>query len=140
MTVIDPRAVPIRTLVQSFLTVMHQNGVKTLVLFEQGTQRTTAMNHADAETSARSHFAIKDGAIEAVAIALHTFRFTDGSKLDSVMDACSLHPCALLEGGKPVPWDELPEEAKGAHRVLAGALVAAAIAFNPPKQSPILQG
>jgi hypothetical protein len=138
MTVIDPRAVPIQHVVQGFLTVMHQHNIKALVLFEQGTQRTVAMNHADAETAARSQFAIKDGAIEAVAVALHTYRFTDGSKLDSVMDACSLHPCALLEDGKPVPWDELPEEAKAAHRALAGALVATAVAFNPPKQSPIL--
>jgi hypothetical protein len=135
MTVVDPSMVPVQNLVRSFLTAMMGQGTKALVVFLQGNQGGIAVNHPDAEATARNMLSIKDGALEVAAIALHAFRFTSGDELDKVMDRCSLHPCALYENeqGKSVPWDELPEEVKQAHRVIANAIVGTAIAHNPPK-------
>jgi hypothetical protein len=135
MTVIDPGMVPVQNLVQSFLTAMARAGAKALVVFLQGNQGGIAVNHPDAEATARNMLSIKDGALEVAASALHAFRFTQGGELDKVMDRCSLHPCALYENEqqKSVPWDELPEEVKQAHRVIANAIVGTAVAHNPPK-------
>lgn len=136
MTVIDPGMVPVQNLVQSFLTALAKVGAKAHVVFLQGTQVGIATNHSDAEATARNMLSIKDGALEVAAVALHAFRFVqEGSELDKVMDRCSLHPCALYENeqSKSVPWDELPEEVKQAHRIVANAIVGTAIAHNPPK-------
>jgi len=135
MTVVDPSMVPVQNLVQSFLTAMIGKGAKTCVVFLHGTQGGVATNHPDAEATARNMLSIKDGALEMAAVALHAFRFTQGDELDKVMDRCSLHPCALYETeqGKSIPWDELPEEVKQAHRVIANAIVGTAVAFTPPK-------
>jgi hypothetical protein len=136
VTVIDPSMVPVQNLVQSFLTAMMGKGAKAFVVFLQGTQMGVATNHPDAEATARNALSIKDGALEMAAVALHAFRFTQqGDELDKVMDRCSLHPCAIYENEqqKSVPWDELPEEVKQAHRVVANAVVGTAIAHTPPK-------
>ena len=135
MSITDPSMVPVQNLVQSFLTAMARVGAKALVVFLQGTQAGIATNHSDAEATARNMLSIKDGALEVAAVALHAFRFTNGNELDKVMDRCSLHPCALYEDEqqKSVLWDELPEEVKQAHRVVANAIVGTAIAHNPPK-------
>ena len=135
MTVIDPGMVPVQNLVQSFLTAMMGKGAKAFVVFLQGTQMGVATNHPDAEATARNALSIKDGALEMAAVALHAFRFVQGDELDKVMDRCSLHPCAIYEDAqqKAIPWDELPEEVKQAHRVVANGIVGTAIAYNPPK-------
>ena len=135
MSITDPSMVPVQNLVQSFLTAMMRVGAKALVVFLQGTQAGIATNHSDAEATARNMLSIKDGALEIAAVALHAFRFVQGDELDKVMDRCSLHPCALYENEqqKSVPWDELPEEVKQAHRIVANAIVGTAVAHNPPK-------
>lgn len=141
MTIRSVSDVPIENLVQSFLHAMISLNAKTCVVFLRGTDAVVAKNHADAEATARNLFTIKDGAIEAAAIALHAFRFVQGDKLDETMNRCSLHPCAAYENeqGRPVAWDDLPAEAKEAHRLVAAAVVGAAVAHNPPPKTPLVR-
>lgn len=131
MRSLDPNQIPIHNIVQGFLSAMIKYGAKTFVVFQHDNQAAIAMNHQDAEATARNLLTIKDGALDVAAAALHAFRFT----ADTQLDACSLHPCALVEkeAGAPIPWDDLPQEVKDAHRLVAGAIVGAAIAYNPPK-------
>ncbi len=143
---IDPKAIPVQTLVGSFLKAMAGRGAEACVVFRLGAQVATASNREGAETMARSVFAIQDGAIETAAIALHTFRLeppkdpNGTALLPSAL--CSIVPCAgheLETGGVPVTWDDLPEPIREAHRLVAKAIVAAAVAHKVPEESKLVK-
>lgn len=150
---IDPNAIPTQVFVGSFLKAMAGRGIEACVVFRQGTAVTTASNREGAETMARSVFAIQDGAIETAAIALHTYRVTpasepaaeDGTNPDNALTAalCSIVVCAGHEiehgTGKPVKWDDLPEVVREAHRVVAQAVIAAAVAHKVPEKSALIK-
>jgi hypothetical protein len=141
---IDPKSIPATVLVSSFLKAMAKNGVETCVVFRHGTAAAVASNREGAEDMAKSVFAIQDGALEVAAIALHAYRITtapqpNGTDQDkpAPVALCSLALCAgheLEEGkGEAVKWDDLPEPIRQAHRLVAGALVAAAVAHKTPQ-------
>ena len=147
---IDPKAIPVTALVGSFLKAMAQHGNAAVVVFQHGTAVATASNREGAETMARSVFAIQDGALEVAAVALHTYRVTppaavDGTDPENVAETtlCALVVCAghELEHGKgqPVKWDDLPEPIREAHRIVAKATVAAAVAHKVPEESKLIK-
>lgn len=143
---IDPAAVPVTALVGSFLKAMAKHNTETCVVFRHGTAAAVASNRDGAEDMARSVFAIQDGALEVAAIALHTYRMApaapttaeDGTDPNNTNETalCSLVVCAgheLDQGKGPVKWDDLPEPIREAHRVVAKAVVAAAVAHKTPQ-------
>jgi len=150
---IDPNAIPTQVFVGSFLKAMAGRGIETCVVFRHGTQAAVASNRDGAEVMAKSVFAIQDGAIEAAAIALHACRLTppvaeDGTDPDNTntVALCSLVVCAgheLEQGisGKDaqVTWDDLPEPIREAHRLVAKAVIAAAVAHKAPEQSKLVK-
>jgi hypothetical protein len=153
---IDPKAIPVTALVGSFLKAMAAHGTETCVVFKHGTQVAVASNREGAETMAKSVFAIQDGAIETAAIALHAYRVTpaaetaakDGTDPNNpaTVALCSLVMCAghelehaLQNGGEPVKWDDLPEPIRAAHRIVAQAVIAAAVAHKVPEDSKIVK-
>lgn len=148
MSMIDPRAIPVPVLVKSFLKAMAQNEAEAFVAFRKGTNGGYASNRVSAEAMARQLLTIQEGAIEVAAVALHAFRFVRPGQadqpapaIDPIVDFCSLHVCAIheQEAGAFIPWDKLVDEVKDAHRKLAGALIAAAVAHNLPAESSIIQ-
>lgn len=139
---IDPKAIPVTALVGSFLKAMAKHNTEACVVFRHGTQVATASNREGAEDMAKSVFAIQDGALEVAAIALHTFRVNpvaaDGTNPsnEKTVALCSLVLCAgheLEHGGDPVKWDDLPEPIREAHRLVARAVVASAVAHKAPQ-------
>jgi hypothetical protein len=154
---IDPNAIPAQVMVGSFLKAMAGKGVEACVVFRHGTAAAVASNREGAETMARSVFAIQDGAIEVAAIALHTYRVTLASSpeaADGTVDAnaaalaaasalCSIVACAGHElavgNGAPVKWDDLPEPVREAHRLVAKAIIAAAVAHKVPEESKLVK-
>lgn len=145
MSMIDPKQVPVQVLVTSFLKAMIKNGVETCVIFKQGTSGGIASNHPNAEVTARSLLNIADGAIEVAAVALHASRLvpvTEGepAPVDDTRGLCTIVVCAghELAQGKQVSWDELPNEIREAHRLVAKAAIGAAVAHKPPPKSPLV--
>lgn len=148
---IDPNAIPTQVFVGSFLKAMAGRGIETCVVFRHGSQVATASNRDGAEVMAKSVFAIQDGAIEAAAVALHTFRVTppatetaaDGTdpNVSRTVTLCSIVVCAghELEKGAAVSWDELPEPVRDAHRFAAQAVIAAAVAHKVPEKSTLVK-
>lgn len=149
---IDPNAIPTQHFVGSFLKAMAKRNIEACVVFRHGTQVATASNREGAETMARSVFAIQDGAIEVAAIALHAYRMTptpppvaeDGAAPETVQPTalCSIVVCAgheLEKGGDPVKWDDLPEPVREAHRIVAQAVIAAAVAHKVPEASKLIK-
>ena len=149
---IDPKAVPVTALVGSFLKAMAAHGTEACVVFKHGTQVATASNREGAETMARSVFAIQDGAIETAAVALHTYRWKervspttaeDGTDPNNTEETtvCSLVMCAghELAAAGPVKWDDLPDPIREAHRIVAKAIIAAAVAHKVPEASKIIK-
>lgn len=142
---IDPRQVPIKVLVTSFLQAMIKNNVETCVVFRHGNQAAVASNHANAEVTARTMLSIADGAIEVAAIALHASRLVpvaegEPAPADDTRGLCTIVPCAghELAAGKPVSWDELPDNIREAHRRVAKAVIGAAVSHRPPPPSTIV--
>src|SRR5574341_1130743 len=120
-------------MVGSFLKAMMKNGIETVVVFK------------DAETMARTVLNIQDGAIEVAAIALHASRLVPAAEsepapADDSRGLCTIVVCAghELAQGKPVSWDDLPNEIREAHRLVAKAAISAAVAHKPPPPSPIV--
>jgi hypothetical protein len=145
---IDPKAIPAKVMVGSFLKAMAGNGVEACVVFKHGTQVAVASNREGAETMARSVFAIQDGAIETAAIALHTYRMTPAATPENGTDPatvetslCTLVVCAghELASAGPAKWDDLPEPVREAHRIVAKAVIAAAVAHKIPEESKIVK-
>lgn len=149
---IDPNAIPAQVMVGSFLKAMAGKGVEACVVFRHGTAVATASNRESAETMARSVFTIQDGAIEVAAIAIHAYRMTpvaaDGTDPNNTATValCSLVTCAgheleqvLTNEGKPVTWDDLPEPIREAHRLVAKAVIAAAVAHKVPEESKLVK-
>ena len=142
---IDPRQVPLKVLVTSFLQAMIKNGVQTCVIFQHGNQAAIASNHSNAETIARNLLNIADGAIEAAAISLHASRLVpvaegEPAPADDTRGLCTIVPCAghELATGKQVSWDELPDNIREAHRLVAKAVIGAAVAHRQPPPSSIV--
>lgn len=139
---IDPNAIPVNAIVGSFLKALAKRGVETCVVFRSGTNVAVASNRDGAEVMAKSVFAIQDGALEVAAIALHACRLsttaadgTDPSNTNEV-SLCSIVACAgheLEHGGVAAKWDDLPESIREAHRLVARAVVAAAVAHKTPQ-------
>lgn len=145
---IDVNAVPVPVLVKSFLTAMAKHQAVTAVVFQHGDQQGVATNRPEAEAMARSYFSIQDGAIEVAAIALHASRLApepnaaEPAPAEDTRGLCSIVVCAghELVQGKPVTWDDLPDELREAHRLVAKAVIGAAVAHKPePKESRIIK-
>lgn len=149
---IDPKAIPAQVLVGSFLKAMAGKGVEACVVFRHGTAVATASNREGAEAMAKSVFAIENGAIEVASIALHTFRLTPEPTSEDPPGAvpaalCSIVPCAGHEldhvnaqgDAEPVKWDDLPEPIREAHRLVAKAVIAAAVAHKVPEESKLVK-
>lgn len=140
---IDPRAIPVQVMVSSFLKAMIKNQIPTTVVWRDGNQVHIGSNIQEAEDTARSVFNVREGADEVAAIALHAFRVApaeqpdaEASPNDAPRGLCTIVLCAAheLKEGKPVPWDELPNEIRDVHRLVAKAAIGAAVAHNPPKE------
>lgn len=143
MTIQNISDIPAETLVSSFISAMAQHGAPTCVVYLVGTKAMVQATNPAALATARNAILVKDGALEAAAVALHTFRFVhgEGGAIDEAMNRCALHACAVFEEdkGKAQSWDELPEEVKEAHRLFAGSVIAAALAHNPTPESKIIK-
>lgn len=140
---IDVRSVPVPALVKGFLDAMRKNQAEAWLIFKQGTSGGVASNKDTAESMARSHLAIKDGALEVAAIALHVWRMAPAASgaetapsADDTTGLCSIVLCAghELAVGKAVAWDDLPDEIREAHRAVAKVVVGAAVGHCPPLQ------
>jgi hypothetical protein len=140
---IDVKAVPVPVLVTSFLSAMAKNQAEAAVVFQYSGKQAVATNKSTAEAMARTYFAVKDGALEVAAIALHAWRMvpekTASENVDNPAGLCSIVLCAGHElsvgGGNAVPWDELPEPIREAHRLAAKVAIAAAVAHQPAKEA-----
>lgn len=152
MGMIDPRAIPPQVMIKSFLTAMAKIGYEVFVAFKQngGKDGGYASNKESAEALARQMLAIQEGAVDVAAAAIHSWRMsptdTSGvaapSTVDDTRGLCSIVVCAghELAQAKPVPWDDLPQEVKEAHRLVAKAVIAAAVAHKiPPPESKIIK-
>lgn len=142
---IDPRQIPVNVMVGSFLKAMMKNGIETVVVFKDANKISVATNREGAETMARTVLNIQDGAIEVAAIALHASRLVPAAEgepvpVDDSRGLCTIVVCAghELAQGKPVSWDDLPNEIREAHRLVAKAAISAAVAHKPPPPSPIV--
>jgi hypothetical protein len=148
MHMIDVGGVPVGALVKGFLDAMVKKRAETCVVFLHDGKLGVATNKTTAETMARNYFSVKDGALEVAAIALHAWRMApeqseEPTPVDNPAGLCSIVLCAghELAAGKPVPWDELPEPVREAHRLVAKVVVAAAVAHQPAREeaSPIVK-
>jgi hypothetical protein len=141
MHMIDVKGVPVPAIIKGFLDAMSKHKAETWLIYKQGASGAVASNQPTAETMARSHLVVQDGAIEVAAIALHVYRMApttaEPESVDSPTGLCSIVLCAAHElsagDGKPQSWDDLPEAVREAHRLVAKAAIAAAVAHQPKR-------
>lgn len=132
--------VPFPALVKGFLLAAQEHHYETTVVAIPRNGGPTSVSSNNGETGiakARAQLLIQNGAIERTAMALHNFRFVEhGKTLDPEMDMCSIGVClnagARGEDGEFVmagrmPWGELPDIIKEAHRTFAKVVIGTAL-------------
>jgi hypothetical protein len=144
---IDPKAIPVRVIIGSMLKALGQRTVEACVVFREGTHAAVMSNREGADAMARAVFAIQDGALEKAAVALHASRLeppkgeASGGEPPEQTALCNLVACAghELEAGGPVTWENLPEPLKEAHRLVAKAVVATAVAHKNAREERVIK-
>ena len=132
--------VPFRDIIKGFLKAAQEEHHDTTVVAVPRNGGPTIVSSNNGETAigkARAQLLIQNGAIERTAMALHNFRFVEkGKTLDPEMDMCSIGVCLNAGSTQPngefllagkMPWDELPEIIREAHRTLATVVIGTAL-------------
>lgn len=143
--------VPFPDLVRGFLVAAQEDHYETTVIAIPRNGGATVVSSNNGETAigkARAQLLIQNGAIERTAMALHAFRFVEeGKKLEPDMDMCSLGACLSAGARAPdgtftpagaIPWDDLPEVIKEAHRTLAKVVIGAALTGGTTPEKKII--
>jgi hypothetical protein len=143
--------VPFPDLVRGFLLAAQEHHYETVVVAIPRNGGATVLSSNNGEVAigkARAQLLVQNGAIERTAMALHSFRFVEkGKMLDPEMDMCSLGACLgagargpdgeFVMAGK-MPWGELPDVIKEAHRTLAAVVIGNALTGGEASEKKLI--